>query len=753
MAAARRLAGPGDPARLAAVGDLFMAARAWADAAAAYRAALDLRPDAMAAWNNLGGALRELGRLPEADEAYRRALALDPGRYEAWANLAATLSRAGSTDEAIAAWERAAALRPGDVAPVRALAGLLRSAGRHREALAAHERWAALAPGEAAAHHGCGILLDEAGRLEEGIAALERASRLAPDHADLHYDLGRALRRAHRDQSAIAALRTAVRLDPGHAEALSALGAVLWQAKNSTMALEAFRRAAAARPDHPEVLARLANALHAFGRQDEGRAVFARALARDPGNWSLRYQACVARLPIVYRDEAERQAARRDYARELAALAAEPLPDDAAEVARRAEALHVRQPFYLAYQGENDRDLQALFGAMACRIMAARLPAFAAPPEPPGLAAGERIRVGVLTAFFRHHSVWKIPLHSWLADLDRERFQVLGYFPGGEADRETATAERLCDRFTAGPFAVDQWARRIRADRLHVLLIPEIGMDATTMQLAALRLAPVQATSWGHPQTSGMPTVDAFLSSDLMEPPDGDRHYTERLVRLPGLSFRRSVPPVRPEPIGRADIGVEEDAVLYWCCQSLYKYLPADDGVLVRIAAAVPGARFVFVGYPMGDQVGDLVRRRLGAAFAAAGLDAGRHCRFLGHLPSARFAAVARLADVFLDSIGWSGCNSTLESLDADLPVVTWPGRSMRARHSAAILRLMGIEETIAASADDYVALAVRLGRDAEWRRAVRGRIAAARHVPAADRSWLPAFESFLAAAAHGRSN
>jgi protein O-GlcNAc transferase len=732
------------------VGDLFMAARAWEDAVAAYRAAVHMRPDHAAVWNNLGGALRELGCLPEAAAAYRRAVAVDPARYEAWANLATTLGRLGATPDALEAWDRAAALRPGEAAPARAATGLLQAAGRADQALAASERWVALAPEEAAAHHARGILLDQAGRLDEGIAALERAGRLAPGHADLHYDLGRALRRAHRDQSAIAAFREAVRLEPGHAEALSGLGALLWQAKNSAMALEAFRRAVAARPDHPEVLTRYANALHAFGRQDESRAVFERALARRPDDWPTRYQACVGRLPIVYRDEGERLAARRHYAAELAALASEPLPDDPAEIARRADALHVRQPFYLAYQGEDDRDLQALFGGMACRIMAARLPAFARRPPPPGLAPGERIRVGVLTAFFRHHSVWKVPLHSWLADLDRERFAVHGYFPGGEADRETPVAERLCDAFTAGPFPVEQWARRIRADRLHVLLIPEIGMDATTMQLAALHLAPVQATSWGHPQTSGMPTIDAFLSSDLMEPADGDRHYTERLVRLPGLSFRRSIRPVVPEAVSRADIGVEADAVLYWCCQSLYKYLPADDGLLARIAAAVPQARFVFVGYPMGDRVGDIIRRRIAAAFARAGLDADRHCRFIGSLPAARFAAVAGLADVFLDSVGWSGCNSTLESLDADLPVVTWPGRSMRARHSLAILRQMGIEDTVAASADDYVALAVRLGREPEWRADLRRRIAAAKAIPAGDRSWLPAFEAFLAEAAHG---
>ncbi|BBK30763.1 putative O-linked N-acetylglucosamine transferase (SPINDLY family) [Stella humosa] len=750
VAAARGLAATADPVLLAALGDLFMATRAWADAACVYRRALAAAPGQVAAWHNLGGALRRLSRFEEAAGAYRAALDREPGRWESWAGLAAALARGGAADDALAAFDRGLAIRPGHAATEQGRAELLQVMGRPAEALAGFDRAIAQAPDLASAHHARAILLDQMGRLDDAISGLQQAARLQPRNADLQYDLGRALRRGHRLQSAIAALQEAVRLDPAHGAALSALGAVLWQVNQSAAALEVFRRAVDVRPDHPPVVAHYANALHAFGRQDESRALFDRLLAQRPDDWPARLSSCVSRLPIVYRDEAERLAAREAYAADLAALAATPLPDDPAEVAARAEALHVRQPFYLAYQGENDRDLQAMFGGMACRIMAARLPEYGQRPPPPGLAPGERIRVGVLTAYFRNHSVWKVPLHSWLADLDRERFAIHGYFPDGEGDADTATARAFCAQFAAGPHGVDRWARRIRHDRLHVLLIPEIGMDPTTLQLAALHLAPVQATSWGHPQTSGMPTVDAFLSSDLMEPADGDDHYTERLVRLPGLSFRRM--PMRrvPEAVTRADIGVEDEAFVYWCCQSLYKYLPADDDLFARIAARVPQARFVFVGYPMGDRVGNLIRDRIGAAFARAGLDAGRHCRFLGSLPGPRFAGVAHLADAFLDSVGWSGCNSTLESLDADLPVVTWPGRMMRGRHSLAILRLMGIADTVAGSADEYVEIAVRLARDPAWHASLRQRTRAARPILGQDRSWLAGLEAYLVQAAHG---
>ncbi len=88
-----------------------------------------------------------------------------------------------------------------------------------------------------------------------------------------------------------------------------------------------------------------------------------------------------------------------------------------------------------------------------------------------------------------------------------------------------------------------------------------------------------------------------------------------------------------------------------------------------------------------------------------------------------RFAAAISQCDVILDSIGCSGCNSTLESLPHDLPLVTMMGAFMRGRHTSAILEMMGVTETIAGRVDDYVAIAVGLADDPQWRAAMRARI------------------------------
>ncbi len=266
------------------------------------------------------------------------------------------------------------------------------------------------------------------------------------------------------------------------------------------------------------------------------------------------------------------------------------------------------QPFYLPYQGRNDRELQSRYGSLVCRVLASKYPTPPALPDPP--AANEVVRLGIVSGFFRQHSNWKIPLKGWLKQLDRTRFHVSGYYTSGERDAETAVAEGLCDRFVQGPLSLDDWRRTIQGDAPHVLIFPEIGMDKVTAQLAGTRLAATQCCSWGHPVTSGFPTIDYFLSSDLMEPEGADDHYSERLIRLPNLSIHYEPLDHSPVGIDRAELGLRADAVVYWCCQSLPKYLPQFDRVFARIAAGVPDCQFTFIEFGGGRGVTDLFPAR-----------------------------------------------------------------------------------------------------------------------------------------------
>ncbi len=512
-------------------------------------------------------------------------------------------------------------------------------------------------------------------------------------------------------------------------------------------AIETYRRAILATPDDPAGYVHLGELLYAAGFEDEARGVYDIGLRRLPASPLLNWARCMITLPMVPVDQGRRDAALASFAEQLDRLPAICFASQAAlREARRAVGL--RAPFFLPYLGDVDQALLRRHGRLAADIMAANDPARGAAPRVP-LRDGERIRVGIVSGLFLRHAVWRMPTMGWVQHLDRTRFTLFGYHTRDERDAATVAAAGLFDRFQSGWAPVTTWCDRIGADAPHVLIYPELGIDQTSLQLAALPLAPLQCTSWGHPVTSGLPTIHAYLSSDAMEPPGADAQYTERLVRLPGLGACLD-PDSRAwgEALGTGDawarFGLPDDAVRILCCQSLSKFRAEHDDLLPRIARALPTARFVLV-YP-NERARDTLWRRLFLAFHQAGIPAEAHCLFVPSLGHGAFSALVRDAHVNLDTIGWSGCNTTVDALAHGVPTVTLAGDTLRARHSMAFLRAVGVTDTIAADVDDMVAIVARLGKDPAARADIAARLRAGAPRLFGDRAPVRALEDFLSA-------
>jgi predicted O-linked N-acetylglucosamine transferase (SPINDLY family) len=267
-------------------------------------------------------------------------------------------------------------------------------------------------------------------------------------------------------------------------------------------------------------------------------------------------------------------------------------------------------------------------------------------------------------------------------------------------------------------------------------------MNAPTTQLGGLRLAPVQCTTWGHPVTSGLPTIDYFLSSELMEPENAQDHYCEKLIRLPNIGICYAKPSISKPTRTRSTFHLRENTVIYLSCQSLYKYLPQFDYIFAQIAQRVPQAQFAFISSHT-TAITAQFQSRLRRAFAKLGLDSEDYCVVVPRLGRPDYFNLNLLSDIFLDTLSWSGCNTTLEAIACGLPVVTCPGKFMRSRHSYGILKMMGVTETIAQSEAEYVEIAIRLGLDAEWRQTIAQKVYQRHNLVYDDKTCVTALESF----------
>jgi predicted O-linked N-acetylglucosamine transferase (SPINDLY family) len=264
-------------------------------------------------------------------------------------------------------------------------------------------------------------------------------------------------------------------------------------------------------------------------------------------------------------------------------------------------------------------------------------------------------------------------------------------------------------------------------------------MDSLPYYLAHSRLAPVQCVTWGHPLTTGLPTMDYFISSQELEPAGAECHYTEKLIKLPHLANFY----YRPQPSAsvktRADFGLDEADHLYACPQSLFKLHPDDDAVFRQIMEQDPMARIVLIE---GQQ--PAWAELLLARFRRTMGDFSRRVHFVPRLPQPDFQRLLELADVVLDPLHFGGGNTSYETFSVGTPIVTLPGGFLRSRITYALYRWMGIDECIATAPADYVAKAVHLGTDPAWRAQVRAKIMAENHKLYENPAGVRELEAFL---------
>ncbi|MFN5163032.1 MAG: tetratricopeptide repeat protein [Cyanobacteriota bacterium] len=534
-------------------------------------------------------------------------------------------------------------------------------------------------------------------------------------------------------------------------------------------------------PEQPELWGRLGRLLVQVGRHGEAIHCLQRAAELDPGD-----RACRTELGHLFRNLGEVEAAIHWHGEALALqpdslllhlnhLFVLPVVADSAEqiawCRRRCEqglreleqqgglrfhpdtaaACH---PFYLLYQEADDRELMERYGRLIVRALQPDPPL---PPEQAALPAagsapgpGQRLRIGFLSGFFHEHSTARA-FEGLILHLDRQQFEVvLIHLASTPRDRVSERLESWCDQVVGLPAPLQAASEALAALGLQLLFFTDLGMHPFLTMLAARRSAPVQATGWGVPQTSGLPTVDYYVSGELVEPEQAEHTYVETLVRLPGLpccylsenlaAMAETAGAPAPLGLSRDYFLLPPDRPLWGILHRFEKLTPEFDPVLEELARAVPESLFVMVE----DKLPSLTARFLERLERTAPATRER-LLLLGRMQRSEFLSLGGCLDVLLDPFPFGSGITLYETIHTGTPVVTLEGRFLRSRFVAGAYRLMGVEQApVAHSPEQYAAVAVELMRDPERRGRLRAEIAAGARAHLYDRrDYVRGFERF----------
>ena len=475
--------------------------------------------------------------------------------------------------------------------------------------------------------------------------------------------------------------------------------------------------------DDTQLLALQVFVKQGLGQTGVARTVATNAAARHPTHPSFLFDSKLL-IPTVYADQADLAARRAQYDAGLAELESMLLlmQQDPGRIFKLE-----RSNFLLAYQGEDDLQLQRRYADLLGAMIAAADPALREAPllglrsplaRQPG--RGRKLRVGFVGKWFFSCTAGNY-FERWITKLDAARFERFVYYTGHVSDEVTARIGKSAEHFSHLHNDVRSNAYRIRADELDILIYPEVGMSTSSYLLASCRLAPLQCAGWGHPVTTGNRAIDVYLSCAEMEPPDYQSHYSERVSLLDGIGVDVAMPAV-DMPGHRADFGLPATGHLYFCPQSIFKIHPDMDEALATILERDNAAVLVFFQADS-RAITMAFADRLTKVFAARSIDAKGQIKFLPRLSTRVFRMVLKLADVVLDPFRWSGGGTSLDAFAGDVPVVTLPGRFMRGRQTAAMLRMLGAESLIAMNVDEYVRTAIEVATNRTMNRDLRALI------------------------------
>lgn len=368
-----------------------------------------------------------------------------------------------------------------------------------------------------------------------------------------------------------------------------------------------------------------------------------------------------------------------------------------ADYADLFEVAELFNTFHWAYTGRNVTKPLATYSSALHNSLKRKFPQFLEPL--PAQRRPGKFRLGICSPRIRsfNGSRWAFGLLTGLGD----EIEVHVVNLAEQEDFTSLAFRRRAHAYWHLPMPALEAAPKIRDLDLDALILTDVGTCGRSIQLSCMRLARQQFNAWGHPVTSGSCVLDGYLSSEHMEPTNGDEHYTEKLIRLPKNGLNTPYRAAVPSDKSANNLGVPEDGFLLFA-QVPYKVPPQDDGLLLELLDR-SSKPVVFIGARFANEE-SLFRSRIGT----------KNCLYLKPLPRPDFLRLMQLADASIEMPSFGGGYTAIDALSVGTPVVTLPGEFMRGRLSRGYLIECGISGFVAKDREDFLDLATHSERQKE---------------------------------------
>ena len=592
------------------------------------------------------------------------------------------------------------------------------------------------------------VALGHLGKYEECLNLLETVEKLLPNALIVLFNKAVTLGKLGQKDSELQLYKKILGADPSNQDALNNIAVCCNELNQSEQALNYINFLLSMNTNHASALKTKSDILQKMGRLSESHECLKKYLINTHKNKFISLEVfnfCeqivkLINIPSNYNHIDEINAARRSV--EEALQAAATFINQVNSVTNEEFEIIISillrvNLFYLAYQQKDDRQINEQVCSLIRKILDHRIPKFSQKTN----KATSKIRLGVLSRFKYHVDT---DILAWIEQLPANDYEFI--FIRLNSEPTNNYLAKLKSIGNVVDIQLDESnlgnvVSQIREFDLNALFMQDIGMTSDGKFLANIRFAPLQFTNWSHPVTSGSQAIDYYLSSDLMEPVDAQNHYTEKLIRLPNLGL---FIPTYAHPENAAKKELDPNYFNIGCLQSLFKYLPQDDDIFVEICRRIPHAKLIFIE-DVTKVSTDLFTNRLKKIFKENKISFENHVSILTRRPHDQFMSLMNETDIELDSIGWTGGNTSMQALFLGKPILTIEGEYMRGRHTGAMLTLLNLNTLKAAkSKENLYEIAESLSKDVGRLKSISFEILEKKSILFNDKNTIAAIDTFI---------
>ena len=342
-------------------------------------------------------------------------------------------------------------------------------------------------------------------------------------------------------------------------------------------------------------------------------------------------------------------------------------------------------------------------------------------PKDPGFALDwdpdRKLRVGYVSADFRQHVV-TFGILPILLSHDPQVVETFGYYNNVKSDDTTAFFKKTFGNWRDISQLDDDAAyRRIRDDKIDILVDLSGHTAGDRLAVFARRAAPVQVTFYGYPGTTGLQTMDYRITDPWSDPVGKTEHlHSEKLTRFAkGYS---TLKPARGLPEPGSLPAKTNGYITFGSFNNAAKLTPLSLDIWAQALRRIPDSRLLFKARHLER---DALREGIFQRFEMNDVSRDR-IRFVDYTKTmGEHYAVYQQVDICFDSFPYNGTTTTFDSLCMGVPVLTLAGGHHAARVSTSLLNQVGLAFCSSESAGDFISLAQALASDLQALETLRG--------------------------------